>query len=177
MANNVFENTLKMLEDRSYTIDKTLYKIDEMLETQFIIIPNYIDDKNMAIYFLKTKIGIKDIKYFLTEMEKETTHIHKIIFIVKYDMSNQGKKELTASRFDIEIFNISELVFNVATHMLVPKHILLSDEQCEQVISKFGKKIPYIKKTDRICRHYDGKIDQVFEIQRSLELYYRIVVP
>jgi len=177
MANKVFENTLKMLEDRSYTIDKTLYTIDEMVETQFIIIPNYIEDKNMAIYFLKTKIGIKDIKQFLVEMEKEEKPVHKIIFIMKYDMSNQGKKELLLSVFDIEIFNISELVFDVTTHVLVPKHILLTDEQCEQVISKFGKKLPYIKKTDRICRHYDGKIDQIFEIQRPLELYYRIVVP
>ena len=44
------------------------------------------------------------------------------------------------------------------------------------MIEKFGKKIPNIKITDKICRYYNGKIDQIFRIYRKNKLYYRIVI-
>ena len=171
----LFENVIKMFEIRKYQFDKSKYTIVEDEDINSFIFEEYVKDKSLAVHFIKTKTGIKDIKNITTQNQEQ--NVHKIIFITKYDMSNQARKELVSSNFDIEIFNFSELVINIMNHRLVPNHVLLTDEQSQQIIKKFGKKIPHIKKTDRICRHFDGKVDQIFEIQRNTELYFRIVVP
>ena len=77
---------------------------------------------------------------------------------------------------EIEIFYFNEMIFNITKHVLVPKHELLNDTETKLFFQKFGKKIPYIKKNDKICRYFNGKIDQVFRIYRQNEIYYRIVV-
>lgn len=173
--NKIFNNVFKMFEDRSYNFDKSQHSIDILKETQSFSMDEYLPDKKLCVYFIKTKIGIKDVKSILVYCQEQ--NVNKVIVILKYNISNQGKKEFLMSNLNIELFNFSELVINVTSHSLVPKHVLITDEQNKQIINKLGKKIPHIKKNDRICRHYDGQVDQIFEIQRNTELYFRIVTP
>ena len=66
--------------------------------------------------------------------------------------------------------------FDPTSHELVPKHELLTPEEKEAFLRCLDKKIPCIKVTDRIVRHYDGRCGQIFRIYRKSELYYRLVV-
>ena len=114
-------------------------------------------------------------KILQEEEEEEVTHL---ILITKHKLTSYAKKELKllGKNMEKEIFYFDELVFNITQHVLVPKHELLTVEETKLFLEKFGKKVPFIKTTDKVCRYYNGKIDQVFRIFRKSELYYRIVI-
>ncbi len=106
-------------------------------------------------------------------IEKRIRHV---IFIIKSKLTIPGRNFLLASkRVSKEIFLFKEIIVNPVKHYLVPRHERISSESARQLLKTVGSKIPAIKITDRICRHYNGKVGQIFKIYRKNHLYYRIV--
>ena len=177
----MYMNTIEMLLDREYTIDKKyLNPTEDELVTNYEENNSKIEftheDKLVNIYFFYNKLGVNDIKLLFKKLLKE--EINHIILVIKHKLTSYGKKEMTflGKNMVKEIFFMDNMILNITKHYLVPKHELLTKEETKLFIKKFGKKIPHIKLNDKICRYYNGKIDQIFRIYRQNELYYRIVV-
>ncbi len=59
--------------------------------------------------------------------------------------------------------------FEVTKHVLVPKHIKLSEEEAKKVLEKFNvkkKQLPRIKSTDAAIKHLDAKHGDLIRIER-----------
>ena len=178
----IYYNTIKMLIDREYNMNKyfknnKLIKVtdEELIQSTKIIVTDK-KDKIVHVYFFNEKMGVNEIKLLFEELKNDkVTHF---IFITKNKLTSYAVKEMKKyeKNMEIEIFYNDEMLFNITEHILVPKHELLTLEENKLFIQKIGKKIPYIKRTDKVCRYYNGKIDQIFRIYRKSDIYYRIVV-
>ena len=72
----------------------------------------------------------------------------------------------------IEIFSQDELVVNITEHNLVPKHILLSQEQKIELLKKYRVKefqLPRISVEDPIAKYFGVKKGQILKIIRASE--------
>jgi DNA-directed RNA polymerase subunit H len=61
-------------------------------------------------------------------------------------------------------------VFSVFEHKLVPKHIVLSKEEAEEVLKKYHIKpyqLPYIKKSDPAVKEIGAKPGDIIKIIRK----------
>jgi len=183
----IYNNTIDMFVDRKYIMKSFLKNGKPIKRTDEDFLNDYKENKCKLIinknktdlttvYFYNTKIGINEVKdLFAILNENEVKHV---ILITKHKLTSYAKKEMKAlgKHMEKEIFYFDELIFNITKHELVPKHQLLTLKETEQFIKNIGKKIPQIKITDKVCRYYSGKIDQIFKIYRKNEIYYRIVV-
>ena len=78
----------------------------------------------------------------------------------------------------IEIFSQDELVVNITEHNLVPKHILLSQEQKIELLKKYRVKefqLPRISVEDPIAKYFGVKKGQILKIIRASETAGRYV--
>jgi DNA-directed RNA polymerase subunit H len=74
--------------------------------------------------------------------------------------------------------------FNILKHDLVPKHIILNEEEIKQVLDKYGikpKNLPKIFTNDPVVKELNAKEGDILKIIRKSatageSLYYRIVV-
>jgi DNA-directed RNA polymerase subunit H len=74
--------------------------------------------------------------------------------------------------------------FNILKHELVPRHIILSSQEAEELLSKYHIKpyqLPYIKASDPAARAIGAKPGDIIKIVRKSptageSLYYRYVV-
>ena len=75
------------------------------------------------------------------------------------------------------------MIFNITHHELVPKHIILSEDEAKEVVEKYNttkNKFPKISKVDPVAKYYGMKPDQICKIIRKSpevgeSIYYRLV--
>ena len=68
--------------------------------------------------------------------------------------------------FIMEIFRENELLVNITRHVLVPRHVLLTKEQKEEVLQTHKcteLQLPRIKKHDPVARYYGLQKGQVIK--------------
>lgn len=73
---------------------------------------------------------------------------------------------------------------DIQKHELVPKHILLNEQEKEELLKQYGitvKQLPKILESDPVIKIIGGKIDDVVKIIRKSQtagqsVYYRVVV-
>lgn len=76
------------------------------------------------------------------------------------------------------------LTINIQDHILVPKHIKMSEEKAELILKKYNiskKQLPKIKKTDAAIVQLNANPGDMIEITRDSRTvgksdYYRVVV-
>lgn len=74
--------------------------------------------------------------------------------------------------------------FNVLDHELVPKHIVLNEQEREEAIKKYGvslKQLPKILITDPAVKEMNPRIGDVVKIIRKSmtageSVYYRVII-
>jgi DNA-directed RNA polymerase I, II, and III subunit RPABC1 len=183
----VYYNTLEMLIARNYHMDDFITKNKLKVISDEKLLEKYeknncrlnIKKQNnniVSVFFFTSKIGINEIKNLFQIIKDE--EINHYILITKKKITSYAQKEMKilSKGIEKELFYFDDLMINITKHNLVPKHILLTNEESRLFIKNIGKKIPYIKVNDPICKFYNGKIDQIFKIYRKNEIYYRIVV-
>jgi DNA-directed RNA polymerase subunit H (RpoH/RPB5) len=126
------------------------------------------DIKTTIIYVLSSKQRINDIKAHIEELD--TADDMSFILVVREKFNNSDQKKLTAMG-DFQVFQLSELQFNISKHDLVPKHELIKDEQdinaiIEAYQLKSRTQLPFILKTDAMARYLNAKPGNIVKITR-----------
>lgn len=190
----IFQRTMEMLHDRKYILPSQLKNLKLPCESTKKFFEKYRGNvyvkqrirrksstakgkkyRNIMIFFSISKFGVKELRLKMKQIL--SNEIDHVIFILNKKFTLHGQKFLQeTSDLEKEIFYFKELLINAVNHEFVPKHKLLTKKQAKRLITVVGKKIPCIKKNDIICRHFNGKIGQIFKIYRKNEIYYRMII-
>ena len=169
---------IEMLTDRGIDVPE-YFKVDmanfnTMYENNNIDI--FIDDPEQKVYVsfynISKAFGKNDLKTVVGEIkEKYESDDILIIIVLKEKYSISVKKELTNIYYkNVEIFLQKKLQFNITKNVLVPKHVILSEDVKDEVLKKYSCKIaqlPKILHTDPVALYYGMKTGNICKIIRS----------
>lgn len=136
------------------------------------------EDVNVYIYG-ESKVGVKYIRSLLETISCDTISII---------LSNEGPTSFARkdASSGIQFLLLASLFNNITKHELVPRHVLLSEEEKSAVAAKYNvvsdKQWPQIPLKDPLCQYYDFRRGELIEITRKLggvkenDYYYRLVV-
>ena len=182
MILNIYKNTKEMLYQRGYDI------LPNLKNEEIINLSNdkklYFFENGIFIFFADYKFGTNEMNLFLELLNEEIYNTLKhIIIITENNISSKAKDNiieyLKNKNIEYENFIYKELMVNLPKHILYQPHRLLTENEKNKIYYRFGKKLPYIKITDKMSKYFNAKIEDIFEIRRYDEdtLYYRMVVP
>ena len=203
MENQIIKDTfdaymivLEMLEERNFIIENkhkkniTIFakEYQEQDEIFFILKKNDID-----LYFSimkQDKITKKDLIKHIEKIKEKNDNISNILILcLDKQLLNYIIEFRIKFQLNLEIFLISNMQLNISKHELVPKHILLTDEEKKEFLEETGyrkSELPRIKLNDPMTLFYNGKVGDIFKIIREnmngrnktsgQGFYYRIVV-
>lgn len=189
----VLKNIIKMLTNRGVLgvndIDKNIKTLtDNMSDNGIYTITTM--DKVYPKYAVKLSshkfVSINkatDVLQFLDEYK----NYHKIVVlhdVAKSDgVHNVSKIKTDANIGECEMFLEKELMINLVDVVFIPKHILLSHAEKEDVLINYNvtnKQIPRMSVMDPVARYFNAKQFDVFRIIRpsdvtGYDVSYRIV--
>ncbi|CAF0772996.1 unnamed protein product [Rotaria sp. Silwood1] len=131
------------------------------------------------------KIGVKEIKEYCKKMEDE--HLTSTILIVQKGLTPMARdvvvNELENKKVQFQVFLESELLVNITEHNLVPQHIILTQEEKQELLQRYRLKesqLPRIQSGDPVARYFGLSRGQVVRITRTSEtagryITYRLV--
>lgn len=163
-------NTIKnILSQRSYNI------VEENEDDFHIISEREEDEDKLIIYFFKeSKFNIGQLKFYISDMnENELQHC---IIVYCDQITSSAKKGIENLEFQIELFSLKELQYNITEHRLVSKHTLVPKQEANELRKKFGKNLPILLSSDPVSRFYNFQKNDIICITRNDGyIYYRIV--
>ncbi|KAI5192829.1 DNA-directed RNA polymerases I, II, and III subunit RPABC1 [Nematocida minor] len=189
----------QMMKDRGYVVsDSDLDMTLDAFKSEYTILVTTGSKHALSMLFQHSTIAgkqlfvffpdsayfkAKDIKLYISTLGKQ--NIHNGIIVCKETLKAHSLKALDESRkdYDLELFYVRELLFNITKHRDVSKHILLSEEEKQGVLKerKIGEaQLKKILMEDPVNKYYAGKRGQLYRIVRNSEtagisIEYRIV--
>jgi len=179
-------NILEILKVRGYNIENyTGFSMNEISS----LISNNLLDMSLTNDTTKKKIYIK---YFSLDKSIRPNNIHEIVdslfnieqvlttddelIIIIKDQPNDTLQKLQISIYEhekifVNIIHIDRLKFNILNHTLVPRHIVLTNEEKELVKKQYNiendKEFPTISRFDPVSQVLGIRPNELFEIERS----------
>jgi DNA-directed RNA polymerase I, II, and III subunit RPABC1 len=175
---------LKMLIIRGYLIEDP----DEFVSsTDEEFLTHKIDDEDSKIFVffpkISAKVGVFTIRQYIKEMQDN--EVNQAIVVVKDAITAFAKQVFVEAKpLVIECFKENELLVDKPSHVLVPKHELITEEEKKELLKIYKAKdsqLPKMLSSDPVARYFGARKGQVFKITRVSEssgdyIYYRIVV-
>ena len=116
-------------------------------------------------------VGIKQLRAFVHYIAQN--NFHTGIFISKSTVTGAALKVIpTILPQIVEVFDETDLLVNITKHELVPKHVLLSQEEKKALLQRYRLKetqLPRIQKDDPVARYLGLRRGQVVKIIRRSE--------
>jgi DNA-directed RNA polymerase I, II, and III subunit RPABC1 len=182
-VSTVLKTLCRILIERKYT-EKS---IDDIYDS----ISKSLNEDELLFTLDNKKYGIKFISTFLTTIKKEVSienflnknpDAHKFIIINK--LSDRAIKQILEYQ-STEVFTMNELLIVIIDHHIVPKHILLTEDEKSVYFSEFNHHPRDMKKiliNDPVAKFYGAKVGDLFKIIRpsitsGKEIDYRLVIP
>jgi DNA-directed RNA polymerase subunit H (RpoH/RPB5) len=149
------------------------------------------NDKNYNTTIPNKKVYIKIFDYKNSSITKNspigeflTKYNNEYKLIIVESINQKSEKIIASYETPCEIFKMSELMINIVDHVLVPKHIVLTEEEGKAVLDAYcakKKDMPLILTTDPVARYYNMQPGEICKIIRSSVMtceapFYRIVV-
>jgi DNA-directed RNA polymerase I, II, and III subunit RPABC1 len=119
------------------------------------------------------KVGVKPIKTYCERMKAQD--VKRAIIVVKVNLTpfaKQAIREMAPRGYRVEYFRDSELLVDITEHKLVPKHVLLTDEEKKELLERYRLKpsqLPRIQHQDPVARYLGLQTSQVVKIVRPSE--------
>lgn len=188
---NVKTTIVKMFVNRGF-IDKDNQKkyIDKLVEEvndDHIYTLNLDHSKNYNTEIPNKKIIIKLYDGNITSVAKGTDmfdFMNKYKEEYKFIVAKNINISLTDYDTEVEVFLFQEVYINIVDHVLVPKHIVLSEEEKKELFQSYcvtKNNMPRIMVKDPVARYYKMKVNEVCKIIRTNSAtiespFYRLVV-
>jgi DNA-directed RNA polymerase subunit H (RpoH/RPB5) len=193
--NDIKGNIIIMFKNRGFikeeNVDKYIKKLisDENDDMEYII--NLDHETNYNTTIANKKVYIKMLDYKISSVNKNSPigeflskYHDEYKYIIVENINQKSEKIISHYKTACEIFKTAELKINIVEHMLVPKHIVLTQEESKKVLETYNAKkkdMPLISSTDPIARYYNMKADDICKIERPsimtcITPFYRIVV-
>ncbi|KNA07533.1 hypothetical protein SOVF_170940 [Spinacia oleracea] len=183
----VRKTVMQMLNDRGYLVTDDEINMtkqqfiehygDNMSRDDLFLFKNKRNDTSdqIMVFFVipetsKQAIGIGPLRKCFERMEAEK--VYRAILVVEQRLTPSAKKVCEITNIRMEVFQDSELLYNVTEHDLVPEHQVLTDGEKKAVLEKYGVKetqLPRMLVTDPIARHYGLQRGQAVKIIRPSE--------
>ncbi|KAH7718079.1 RPB-5 protein [Aphelenchoides avenae] len=186
----VRKTVMQMCHDRGYLVtqeelDQTLENFKETFgdkpserrpaRSELTILVAHNDDPTdqMFVFFPEDpKIGIKTIKAVCQQMQEQ--NITRAIIVVQTGMTPSAKQAIVdmAPKYTLEQFLESELMVNITEHELVPEHVVMTQDEKQELLSRYKLKdsqLPRIQISDPVARYFGLKRGQVVKIIRPSE--------
>ncbi|CAF0886006.1 unnamed protein product [Didymodactylos carnosus] len=153
------KTVLQMCHDRGYLVSQD--ELDQSLEqfkgvfgdkpsegkparSQLIVMVAHNDDPTdtLIVQFPDNpKIGVDPIKGFFKKMQGDAKNarIPHSILVVQIGLTPAAREligELQNKKFSFEVFLESELLINITEHHLVPKHVILTPEEKQELLNR-----------------------------------------
>ena len=182
-------NVLYMLKERKYNVPEDMFNIDFNVfklkykneDLDFILEKN---EEKIYVKFYNKSLTSNTFKSIYKQI-KNIDENFKILILINQKLSHPIIKLLKTDEFkDVEVFYSIRFIINITKHELAAKHILLSDDEINNLLTKYNCKKNQLKKikiSDPMSEYYAAKLGDVFKIIRksnSSGLYtdYRVVV-
>lgn len=190
----VRKTTIEMLEDRGFEVseeDKNMNYEDftnrleenaiqliathRMNPVKMVYVAFILDAKSFSKKDLVALKALMDDKYPTNEVT---------VIIVQDKQTPQIAKELLNDEYKLyEIFSMKNLMFNITHHEIVPRHILLNQEEVDMILKQYQTtraQLPKLLTTDPVAKYYGMKAGDVCKIIRQSPMtgesyYYRIL--
>jgi DNA-directed RNA polymerase subunit H (RpoH/RPB5) len=189
-----------MLSDRGYTLTSHKTKEEasnaDFLPQPFILQPKKClewmqqssirAEKNNETVIVKVwlgPLGVKDSNIIMTQMEED---VSRVIIVSKKSWITVYSRNFfleTDHGFEIELFNMVDLVYNITHHFLQPKMEYITDPSMLKHINNAFvqdgemKKHRNLLESDPLTRYYNGKQGDVFKITpRNGRVHYTVIV-
>ncbi|KAM3581871.1 DNA-directed RNA polymerases II 24 kDa polypeptide (RNA polymerase II subunit 5) [Umbelopsis sp. WA50703] len=189
----VYQTIHQLVNDRGYLVSQSELEMDldtfkenfartaEVDRDQLTFLVQKKDDPadQLLVFFPKDKsVGVKPIRKYVERML--TQNIPKGIIIFQQTMTSSANKVIQgmSAKYQLESFQEAELLVNITRHVLVPIHIVLSQEEKLTLLKRYRLKetqLPRIQQTDPVARYYGLKRGQVVKIMRNSETSGRYV--
>lgn len=186
----VRKTIIEMLKDRSYNVDNETANVDidqfvAMYDNENI---NFTVDDKIHIYFYNENksFGKKDLTTIYSKVKTEVGDAIRLMIIINGKCIESIRNELNNLEYqNVEIFTQDQLQFNITKNYLVPKHVLLSEKEKQEVYKKYNTNsndvFQKIRKNDPVAQYYAMKKDDMCKIIRSspssgICVSYRVVV-
>lgn len=192
-------NLLDILKDQGYNVSNydhySLSMIGSMMDNKRLDLQlTHTSGKQVFIkYHLDTKLVIPTVTCSLfDEVDGELPILKKtddLIIIAKSDpndtMIADMNKLWNDSSIYVSVINIKRLQFNILKHAIVPKHVLLTDEEKTKFFEKYhilsNADLPTMSRYDAVAQVLCMRPGMVCRIHRKSKtavttLYYRVCV-
>jgi len=185
---------MEMLEDRGFEVseeDKNMNYEDftnrlEENAIQLIAVHRNNPIKMAYVTFIldAKSFSKKDLIALKALIDEKYPTNEMTVIIVQDKQTPQIAKELLNDEYKLyEIFSMKNLMFNITHHEIVPKHIILSQEEIELMLKRFKTtraQLPKLLTTDPVAKYYGMKAGDVCKIIRQSPMtgesyYYRIL--
>lgn len=177
MKKKILENVVKMLMERGWIEEEE--KFDNINTDKYNIKGI---DKNIHIFFIQDK-NILRKKSFMKNINLENKKEHVIVILDNPKLLTTEKDLLKIS--NVEIWLDNKFTMNIADHILVPKHRIMSKKEKKEFAETFNltfDKVPWIKKNDAMAKYHNASVGDLIEITRysktaGKHITYRYVRP
>ncbi len=182
----VRKTTFKMLSNRGYIVPEDELTMttadfkekfgDSPARDQMTILVEKADDSSEQLFVFfpeDEKVGVKPIKTYCERMKAE--NVFRAIVVVKVNLTPMAKdalRQMAQRQYRVEYFRDSELLVDITEHKLVPQHIILSQQEKAELLSRYRLKptqLPRIQLQDPIARYLGLRSSQVVKIVRPSE--------
>ncbi|EGF80785.1 hypothetical protein BATDEDRAFT_88106 [Batrachochytrium dendrobatidis JAM81] len=159
------------LDDFRYTYTKG--GIIDRQGLTFLVQHSSSENDQLLVFFTDDdSVGIKPIKKICERMISQS--IMKGILIYKKSLTPSANKVVQemAPKYQLELFQESELLVNITQHTLVPVHEVLTVDEKKTLLARYRLKetqLPRIQPSDPVARYYGLKRGQVVKIIRPSE--------
>ena len=180
----IIENVLKMLERRnlikSWEDSLSNIKSDWTHNIYEIILS---DKSTYSIYLLNntnTQLTTISQGVPLDNYLSDNLDIHKIVIV--RSISKKAIKQILYDYKNTEFFFENEMLEDIPSKIFIPEHILLSNTDKNELLSKFNEHdLSKIYVNEIMSRYYNAKIGDIFRIVRpsytaGRNIFYRRVV-
>jgi len=182
-----------MLENRGYNVPRDTKEMTPTTFTQkygenpsrdslTMLVGKGDDDTDQLFVFFpedaKEKVSLKNITVITERMKDEA--VTNAVLIVKVDLNPYAKQAVQefSDSFRIEHFKEAEMLVDITKHTLVPKHVVLSENEKAELLKRYRLKetqLPRIQVNDPVARYYGMRRGQVVKIIRPSETAGRYV--